>query len=160
MASDCMQYQGYSGSVEVSFEDGCLHGRILFIDDLITYEGDTPPELFANFQGAVDRYIADCLETGRPANKPYSGTFNVRIGPDLHKQAAQTAYKAGVKLNEFVTNAVRQSVEMVGGIHINHHHEHDIKVTLKDPDEATALKLSASGAKPPEDWQSMIQTRH
>lgn len=160
MASDCMQYQGYSGSVEVSFDDGCLHGRILFIDDLITYEGDTPPELLSNFEGAVDRYIADCQETGRPANKPYSGTFNVRIGPELHKQAAQSAFQAGVKLNEFVTNAVRQAVEMVGGIHINHHHEHDVKVTLKSTDEVVALKLSASGAKPPADWQQIIPTKH
>lgn len=160
MASDCIQYQGYSGSVEVSFEDECLHGRILFIDDLITYEGDTPPELRSNFEGAVNRYIADCQETGRPANKPYSGTFNVRIGPELHKQAAQSAFKAGVKLNEFVTNAVRQAVEMVGGIHINHHHEHDAQVTLKSTDEAMALKLSASGAKPPTDWQQIIPTKH
>jgi len=160
MATECMQYNNYSGSIEVSLEDGCLHGRILFIDDLITYEGESVPELFANFQGAVDRYVADCLETGRPANKPYSGTFNVRIGQDLHKQAAQAAYKAGMKLNEFVTHAVRQAVEMVGGIHVNHHHEHDVKVTLKNPEEAGSLKLSASAAKPPEDWQSIVQARH
>ena len=159
MASDCMQYQGYSGSIEISLEDGCLHGRIQFIDDLITYEGESVPELLSNFHEAVDRYVADCLGTGRPANKPYSGTFNVRIGPELHKQAAQAAYKAGVKLNEFVTNAVRQSVEMVGGIHINHHHEHDVKVTLRNTNEVGALELSASGAKPPQDWQQ-IGTRH
>lgn len=160
MASDCMQYNGYSGSVEVSIEDGCLHGRILFIDDLITFEGDSVPELMSNFHGAVDRYVADCVETGRPANKPYSGTFNVRIGPELHKVAAQAAYKAGVKLNEFVTNAVRQSVEMVGGIHINHHHEHDVKLSLANPDEFKSFEVSVSGAKPPEDWQSIDQTRH
>jgi predicted HicB family RNase H-like nuclease len=160
MASDCMQYNGYSGSVEVSIEDGCLHGRILFIDDLITYEGDSVPELKSNFHGAVDRYVADCVDTGRPANKPYSGTFNVRIGPDLHRQAAQAAYKAGIKLNEFVLRSVQQAVEMSGCIQINHHHEHDVRVTLHNPDEAVALELSASGAKPPEDWQSIIQTRH
>lgn len=160
MASDCMQYQGYSGSIEISLDDGCLHGRIQFIDDLITYEGESVPELLSNFHQAVDRYVADCLETGRPANKPYSGTFNVRIGPELHKHASQAAYKAGVKLNEFVSKAVRQAVEMADGIHINHHHEHDVQVTLKNPDEAVALKLSASGAKPPADWQSMPQTRH
>lgn len=159
MATECMQYNGYSGSVEVSLDDCCLHGRILFIDDLITYEGDSVSELATNFHGAVDRYVADCLETGRPANKPYSGTFNVRIGPELHKQAAQAAYKAGVKLNEFVTNAVKQAVEMVGGIHINHHHEHDVKVTLQNPSDVSALELSASGAKPPEDWQQ-IGIRH
>jgi len=159
MASDCMQYQGYSGSVEISFEDGCLHGRILFIDDLVIYEGDSVPELRSNFQGAVDRYIADCLETGRPANKPYSGTFNVRIGPELHKQAAQSAFKSGMKLNEFVTSAVRQAVEVVGGIHINHHHEHDVKVTLQAPD-TNVMAMIATPASPPESWKPIPATRH
>ncbi len=158
--ADCMQYNGYTGSVEFSFEDGCLYGRLLFIDDLITYEGETLPQLESSFHEAVERYVADCLETGRPANKPYSGTFNVRIGPELHRQAAQAAYKAGVKLNEFVTNAVRQAVEILGSIHVNHHHEHDVNISLQGVEESALLKLSASGAKPPEDWQTMVQTRH
>lgn len=159
MAQNELTYGGYVGSIEASIEDECLHGRILFIDDLITYEGDTIAALKSSFEVSVDRYLAHCERIGKSPNKPYSGTFNVRIGPELHKQAAQAAYKAGLRLNEFVTNAVRQSVEMVSGIHINHHHEHEVKVTLQNPSEAIALELSASGAKPPRDWQK-IETRH
>ncbi len=43
------------------------------------------PALKANFQAAVDRYLAFCEKTGKAANKPYIGTFNVRVGSDLRR---------------------------------------------------------------------------
>ncbi|MDR5170707.1 type II toxin-antitoxin system HicB family antitoxin [Methylobacillus flagellatus] len=98
-----LTYKGYTGSVETSIEDECLHGKILFINDVITYEGDTVPELKSNFESAVERYIHYCNDKGVEPNKPYSGTFNVRIGPERHALIAKEAMKAGNSLNaEFV----------------------------------------------------------
>lgn len=111
MSNQTFSYKGYTGSIEVSVEDGCLHGEILFIDDIITYEGIGVEELRTAFTEAVDRYISYCEETGKPANKPYSGTFNVRIGKELHRKAAQKAYLEGKKLNEFVTQCIRKNLE-------------------------------------------------
>ena len=110
------KYKGYSGSCEVSIDDGCLHGRILFIDDLITYEGNSVPELEVSFKTSVDGYINYCEQTGKPANKPYSGTFNVRIGPDLHKQAAQKATYLGIRLNQLVINALQVEVAVTTSV--------------------------------------------
>ena len=61
-----LSHNGYTGSVEVSFEDNCLHGRVLFIDDIITYEGITAEDLVASFKNAVDHYVTHCKETGKP----------------------------------------------------------------------------------------------
>ncbi|MFZ2540256.1 MAG: type II toxin-antitoxin system HicB family antitoxin [Gallionella sp.] len=108
--SNEFKYKGYLGSCEASIEDGCLHGRILFIDDLISYEGNTVPKLERSFKIAVDAYIDYCARTGMPANKPYSGSFNVRIGSDLHKAAVQCASRNGTKLNEFVKKAIEKEV--------------------------------------------------
>lgn len=108
--SNEFSYKGYSGSCIASIEDDCLHGRILFIDDLITYEGSSVSELGVSFKEAVDGYINYCEETGKPANKPYSGTFNIRIGPELHKSAAQCAILNNVRLNEFVRSAIEEKV--------------------------------------------------
>ena len=107
--------KGYTGSVEVSFEDNCLHGRVLFIDDIITYEGETVEDLATSFKDAVDRYIAYCEETGKPANKPYSGTFNVRVGEELHRKAAQEAYNRNITLNDYVAQAVKTATEQSRG---------------------------------------------
>ena len=110
-----LSHKGYTGSVEVSFEDNCLHGRVLFIDDIVTYEGGTVEDLATSFKDAVDRYIAYCEETGKPANKPYSGTFNVRVGEELHRKAAQEAYNRNITLNDYVAQAVKTATEQSRG---------------------------------------------
>ena len=101
-----LTHKGFTGSGEMSLEDKCLIGRIQFIDDIISYEGATVAELVENFRTVVDQYLDYCKRTGKPANKPYSGTFNVRIGPKLHREAVIAANSAGINLNEFVTTAI------------------------------------------------------
>ena len=55
-----LSHKGYTGSIEVSIEDNCLHGRILFIEDIVTYEGETVDDLATSFKDAVDRYVTYC----------------------------------------------------------------------------------------------------
>ena len=111
MGNNKLIHAGFTGSFDVSLEDGCLIGRVLFIDDIISYEGETVSDLKKNFEAAVDRYIVYCKQTGKPANKPYSGTFNVRVGPELHRKAVIAATEASVNLNEFVSKAILAAVK-------------------------------------------------
>ena len=128
MATNKLAHKGFTGSVEVSLDDGCLIGRVLFISDIITYEGETVAALTANFASAVDRYLVHCERTGKPANKPYSGTFNVRVGPELHREAAIAADQASINLNEFVLNAIKAAVEGAPAIEVVHQHNHIISI--------------------------------
>lgn len=144
MAQPELTFNGYTGSIEVSIEDACLHGRVLFIDDLVTYEGESVPEIQAAFQGAVDRYLAHCQRVGKSANKPYSGTFNVRIGPEMHSRAAKVAHLKKIKLNEFVKQAIQAAIDMDGVV--THRHQHEISVHFQGSDESLkTLVASASG---------------
>jgi len=145
------------GTMECSVDDECIHGRILFIDDLITFEAATVPEIKSSFEEAVDEYLEYCKTTGKPANKPYSGVFQVRISAGLHKKAAQAATRSGVKLNEYVTKAIDQAVEISSGIHINHHHDHAVKVIVQSDDEPL-FSVTATSSESPGSWQS-IPTR-
>lgn len=106
-----LNYKGYSGSIECSIEDDCLHGKVLFIEDIVTYEGDTPSALKTAFEGAIDRYLAYCEKTGNPANKAYSGGFNVRVSPELHRQIAMAASRDGVTLNESIKRAIEKYIQ-------------------------------------------------
>lgn len=110
MNKKTLSYLGYTGSVEVSVEDDCLFGKILFIDDLIVYEGETPGKLEAAFKEAVDRYIAYCKSKGKNPNKPYSGSFNVRIGEERHRAASIAAAENGQNLNDFVSTAIDEKL--------------------------------------------------
>lgn len=130
MALPELKHNEYVGSIEVSIEDECLHGRILFIDDLVTYEGESVHEIRTAFQDAVDRYLAHCQRVGKPASKPYSGTFNVRIGSELHSKAAKVAHLKKIKLNEFVKQAIQAAIDMDGVV--AHHHQHDVNVNFQD----------------------------
>lgn len=109
-AKNDMNYKGYTGSADVSFEDSCLHGRILFIEDTITYEGNNVGELLQAFKDAVDRYVDYCSANGQSPNSPFSGTFNVRTGKELHRKAAIKAREQGYSLNEFVIKAIADRV--------------------------------------------------
>jgi predicted HicB family RNase H-like nuclease len=63
-------HKGFDGSSEISHEDDCLFGKIIFIDDLITYEAATPKALEQSFKDAVDRHIAYCAKSGKSPDKP------------------------------------------------------------------------------------------
>jgi predicted HicB family RNase H-like nuclease len=112
--SDLLSYKGYVGSAEISHEDECLVGQVLYVDDLIMYDGGTYSELKKAFEDSVDDYLELCAKVGKSPNKAYSGSFNVRIGPDLHSKAARAAADAGITLNDFVRSAVANSVASIG----------------------------------------------
>ncbi|EKT4102127.1 type II toxin-antitoxin system HicB family antitoxin [Stenotrophomonas maltophilia] len=101
-------------------------GKILFIDDLVTYESklsDGAEGLEAAFREAVDDYVETCAELGREPQKSLSGTFNVRITPELHKAARLRAVEDDATLNEVVAAAIHCYVN--GGQRItNHSHNH------------------------------------
>lgn len=101
-----LSYNGYCGSVEVSIEDDCLHGKILFISDLVTYEASSPGELLREFRRAVDHYLQKCRQENISPDKPCSGTFNIRISPELHREASIKAAAKGTSLNDFVRECI------------------------------------------------------
>ena len=55
-----MEYQGFYGTVEYSNEDGVFHGKIIGINDLVTFEGDSITSLKDNFVQAVEDYFTLC----------------------------------------------------------------------------------------------------
>jgi predicted HicB family RNase H-like nuclease len=104
--SETLQYKGYDGSVEYSAEDRVLHGSLLGIRDAVVYEGADVDGLESNFRAAVDEYLAFCAEEGKVPDMPFKGSFNVRVGPELHKRAALYAEANKKKLNTVVSQAL------------------------------------------------------
>ena len=83
-----LEYKSYSGSIEYSPDDNLLYGKVLGIRGLISYEGDTGKSLEQDFKEAVNTYLADCKASGKTPEKPFKGSFNVRIPAKLHQKAA------------------------------------------------------------------------
>lgn len=97
-----MKYKNYLGSMEVSLEDNVLHGKLLYIKDLVTYEADNPKSLEDAFHEAVECYLEDCKAEGVVPDVPCKGSFNVRISPKTHRSLVVSAHSKGCALNEYV----------------------------------------------------------
>lgn len=108
--SDSMTHKGYIGTVHFSEEDEVFHGKIEAINDLIMFEGTSVKELKKAFHEAVDDYLEICKEMGREPQKPFKGSFNVRIPSALHRKAAAKATILGVSLNQLVQKALEEKV--------------------------------------------------
>ena len=106
-----LKYKGYIGSIEASLEDNCLFGKILFIKALVSYEGRTVAELDTAFHEAVDDYLATCQSLGQMPEKPCKGSFNVRVGHDLHLAAAIVAMQKKVTLNDLTRQALNEFLQ-------------------------------------------------
>ena len=109
--NNILTYKGFIGSVNYSADDHIFFGKIEGINDLITFEGTSVNELENAFQEMVNLHIEDCKNEGKPVEKSYKGSFNVRISQELHKKAAQRATAKGITLNQLVKHAIAREVE-------------------------------------------------
>ncbi len=150
MADTTLRHRGYLGSIETSIDDRCFHGRVLFINDLVCYGGESFDELEKEFIDSVDRYLAHCEEIGKSPNRPCSGVFQVRISPDLHRLAAMVATKESISLNDLMARALRSYMDKPSAIDINHHHDHAVKITVQAADSTALRALAAESGKPTE----------
>ena len=106
--NDMMQYKDYFGSIHYSDADKILYGQVEYIHSLISFEGEDVASLRASFEEAIDDL---CEEKGIEPEKLFKGSFNVRVGSQLHRQAVLFAQQRGVNLNKLVTDALERYLQ-------------------------------------------------
>ena len=62
--SNAMNYRGYTVSMAFDTDDKIIVGRVMAIDDIISFHGDSVGEFEASFHAVIDDYIAACEQTG------------------------------------------------------------------------------------------------
>jgi len=105
-----MEYKGYLGKVEYDDAAGLFHGEVLNLRDVVTFQGASVEELRRAFRESVEDYLAFCAGRGEAPEKPFSGTFTVRIPPELHRDAALRARLAGKSLNGWLADLLGEAV--------------------------------------------------
>ena len=101
-----MEYKGYIGIVNYDSDAKIFHGDVINTKDVITFPGTSVKEIEKAFKGSIDDYIKWCNEEGVNPEKPYSGKFNLRISPELHREIAVASTKMNLSLNKFVEKAL------------------------------------------------------
>jgi predicted HicB family RNase H-like nuclease len=105
-----IEYKGYLGIVEYDADAKLFHGDVINTRDVITFQGMTALEIEQAFKDSIDDYLAWCHEEGAEPEKPYSGKFNVRLPPELHKELAIKAKKLKISINSFVEKAITDEI--------------------------------------------------
>ncbi len=98
-----MTYKGYKARVEFDPRNSIFVGRVLGMEDSISFHGATVAELKERFVAAITHYIADCKATGRKPEKPASGKVLLRIPPEVHAKALIVARASGKSLNQWAS---------------------------------------------------------
>ena len=138
---DTLKYKGYEGTAEVDIDRGVCRGKILFIDDLVTYEAESPKQIKSEFEAAVEDYLETCRELGRDPKRPCSGQFNVRIDPELHKGAILRGVRDGVSLNKVVARAVE--AYLTGQVTVNN----EVSIVVSGGSDSQLVAAASSSGK-------------
>lgn len=110
--SNVLEYKGYYGTVEFSAADKVLFGKVIGVNSLISFEGESVQNLKEDFERAIDDYLEMCAEKNIEPEKAYKGSFNVRVSPELHKNLVLYSASHGQTLNSTVEEAIKQYVEI------------------------------------------------
>ena len=105
-----MEYKGYVGTVEYDSDAKIFHGEIVNTRDVITFQGTTVDEINKAFEDSIEDYLNWCKSEGVEPERPYSGKFNLRLSPELHREVAITAKKMKISINNFVEKALRDEL--------------------------------------------------
>ncbi|MCM3610402.1 type II toxin-antitoxin system HicB family antitoxin [Planococcus sp. MERTA32b] len=106
-----LTYKGYTGKVQVDLEANILHGEVIDLKDVITFQGESVPEVTKAFKDSIDDYIEFCELEGVEPEKPFSGKFIVRLTPEQHRLITVAAASSGNSLNTWVSkNLMRDAI--------------------------------------------------
>jgi len=105
-----LMYKGYIGHVEFDDEADIFHGEVINTRDVITFQGKTVAEIKKAFRESVNDYLAFCEERNEDPEKPFSGKFNLRLDPELHRQVYITAKQNKMSLNQWVAEAIKHHI--------------------------------------------------
>ena len=101
-----MIYKGYTASMVFDAEDKVNVGRVLDIDDIISFHGESVAEFEANFHAAIEDYLAASRDLGSAPEKPASGKVMLRIAPEVHAAALKAAARSVTSLDKWAEGAL------------------------------------------------------
>jgi len=95
-------HKGYRASPTIDLDAGVIRGKILEINDVVTFEGKTVEEARQEFEKSVDLYLEFCKQEKIEPEKLFSGRLPFRTTPETHRQIYLAATQAGKSINAWM----------------------------------------------------------
>lgn len=105
-----LNYKGYIGDIVFDEENEIFLGEVINTKDVITFQSETAHGLKQEFINSVEDYLQFCAERGEKPEKPFSGKFNLRIPPSLHREIFIASKKAGTSINSWICSILQHAI--------------------------------------------------
>jgi predicted HicB family RNase H-like nuclease len=104
-----MRHKDYLAMIELDPDAGLFHGEVMNTRAVLTFQGRSIDELTTAFAETIADYEDWCRERGKEPERPYSGSFTLRMPPELHRRVAEAAARAGKSLNGFIKETLEHA---------------------------------------------------
>jgi predicted HicB family RNase H-like nuclease len=104
---NAMKYRGYTARIDFDGRDNIFVGQVVGMSEKLSFLGASVEELRADFEFAVDHYLAACAAAGITPERQASGKLLLRMPPEIHAAAVAEAASKGVSLNEWIVDLMR-----------------------------------------------------
>ena len=106
-----IEYKGYIGVFEYDPSIDAFHGDVINTRDVITFQGRSVEEIKVAMEESVEDYLSMCAADGVSPEKPFSGKFQFRGTPELHRRLAAVAARRRTSMNTLVREALENFLE-------------------------------------------------
>lgn len=103
---------GYTAIISYDEDIDMFRGEFIDINGGADFYASTVQELHHEAKLSLDFFLEVCKEKGISPSKTYSGKFNTRIEPELHKKLAILAQSTGTSINDIVARAIKMEVAL------------------------------------------------
>jgi predicted HicB family RNase H-like nuclease len=105
-----MEVEGHKARVEYDPEPDQFRGEILGLNGSADFYGKSPAELRREFKNSLKVSLEVCKEKQISPSREFSGKFNLRIPPRLHREIAARASAENKSINQLVAEILKHSV--------------------------------------------------
>jgi predicted HicB family RNase H-like nuclease len=103
-----INFKGFQASV--TYDDELLFIKVLHVNDVLVASCENSSKVEEVFRDLIEGYLEDCEKYGKEPERPFSGSFNVRIEKDMHRRVAMAAAQAELSLNSWVGLAIAEKL--------------------------------------------------
>ena len=105
-----LEVDGYKARIEYDPDLDQFRGEILGLNGSADFYGKSLSTLRREFRTSLKVFLKVCDENGIKPVREYSGKFNLRIAPELHREIAALATGDDKSINQWVSEVLEQTV--------------------------------------------------
>jgi predicted HicB family RNase H-like nuclease len=97
-----LNYKGYLGEAFYDDEIEMFSGRVINAKAIGTFYGKTVEAIESEFRKTIDYYLDLCKRKNVEPERPFSGKFNLRLTPELHRRIYLASSEEGKSINTWI----------------------------------------------------------